>query len=154
MSLLPNTELVAIAWIKGIPGIPTNSVNTTLPSDNTTWSSSGFVQVPFAVGGSPDMEINMQRPVVQVDFWAVNINGAKPPWGKAAQLAQKVVQATWQGENTANPANRSVTMHVPGYLQARVHSAYFVVEPRRITEDDARFARFSGDLQLHWRVIE
>ena len=152
--LIPNTELVAVSWIKGIPGIPVSSVSTTLPSDNTTWSASGFIQVPFVVGGSPDIDIQMYRPVVQVEFWAVNLSGAKPPWGKAAQLAQKVVQATWQGENTSNPMNRTLTMHVPGYMQARAHSVYFVSEPRRIAEDEARFARYSGDLQIHWRVIE
>ena len=53
--LIPNTELVAVSWIKGIPGIPVSSVSTTLPSDNTTWSASGFIQVPFVVGGSPDI---------------------------------------------------------------------------------------------------
>lgn len=152
--LNPNDELVAVAWLKGIPGLPTNSINTTLPRDNTTWAASGFVQVPWVVGGTPDFEIPMRRSIVQINFWAVNLNGAKPPWGKAAHLAQTTLEATWKMENESTSTQRTVTMHVSGYKQAHVHSAYFLVEPRRIPNDDARFALYTGDMQIHWRVVE
>lgn len=155
MALLnPNTELVALAWIKGIPGVPVNSINTTLPTDNSTFAASGFIQVPWLVGGNPDFYIPVFRPVVQVNFWAVNLGGAKPPWGKAAQLAQKVIDATWKMENEPDSMQRTVDMPVPGYKQAHVFSTYFLMEPRRIPNDDARFALYSGDLQLHWKVVE
>lgn len=150
----PNTELVAIAWLKGVPGLPANSINTTLPKDNSTWAASGFVQIPFVVGGNPDFYIPVFRPIVQVNFWGVNVNGAKPPWGKAAQMAQRAVEATWKAENEAYSMQRTVSMHVSGYKQAHVFSAYFLTEPRRIPNDDARMALYSGDLQLHWKVVE
>lgn len=152
--LRPNSELVAIAWLKGIPGLPTNAINTTLPKDNSTWAASGFVQVPFVVGGNPDFYIDVQRPVVQINFWAVNLNGSKPPWGKASHLAGLVIDATWRAENELTSAQRTVSMHVPGYKQAHVFSAYFLMEPRKIPDDDARFALYSGDLQMHWKVVE
>lgn len=152
--LRPNDELVTIAWLKSINGLPTNSINTTLPRDNSTWAASGFIQIPFVVGGMPDMYVPVKRPVVQLNFWANNPNGAKPPWGKAAHLSEIVLNETYQCENDANPSQRTVSIHLPGYMQAHVFSAYFLTEPRRIPNDDARFALYSGDLQLHWKVIE
>lgn len=152
--LRPNNELVTIAWLKGIPGLPSNSINTTLPKDNSTWAASGFIQIPFIVGGYPDMYVPVRRPIVQVNFWGCNPNGAKPPWGKVAQLSEKVVDATYQNENDVNPSQRTVSIHLPGYMQAHVFSAYFLIEPRRVPNDDARFALYSGDLQIHWKVVE
>jgi hypothetical protein len=151
VAYLPHDELVAVAWLKGIPGVPATGVGTTLPGDNSTWAASGYLQVSV-VGGSPDRDVPMHRPLIQVDSWAVNVNGAKPPWGKANQLAEVVVAAGYGRQDDAAPAQRIVTLPA-NYQQARVHAAYVVMAPRRILEDDARFARYQMDLQMAWSAV-
>lgn len=149
MSLLPTNELVAIAWLKGITDLPTDAIGTTLPAVDS-WADTGFIEVGV-VGGSPDRDIPVRRPVLGIQCWAANANSGRPPWGKANQLAEIIAAACYGGVDDVVPSQRVVTMHVPGYQQARVTAAYFVTEPRRIPRaDDARYAMYSGDLQMHW----
>lgn len=152
MTLRPHNELVGIAWLKGVPGLPAGSIGTTLPSDNSTWSASGFIQVGIA-GGSPEPYLPIHRPVLQLDFWAVNSSGSRPPWGKANQLAEVVKANCYDHQDAATPTLRTVTLHVAGYQQARVLSAQMMTEPRRMPDDEARYARYSADLALVWTVI-
>lgn len=148
--LLPHGELVAVAWVKGIAGVPPSGVGTTLPGDNTTWAASGFAQVSGPVGGTPDMDVPLHRPVMQVDTWACNLGSAKPPWGKANQLAELIMAGCYGRGDDPEPAGRLVTLP-PGYQNARVLAAYATTQPRRNQiVDNARFARYTFDLQLHW----
>jgi hypothetical protein len=140
------TDLVAVAWLKGVAGIPPGSVATTLPSDTSAWAASGFVQVT-CVGGSPEPHMPLRVPVVSVDCWAVNPNSGRPPWGKAATLAELVRDGTLAGD-----AGRVVTLPVGG-LSARVLSAWALTEARRILDDDASYARYSLDVSLAWVAI-
>lgn len=151
MTLRPNSELVTVAWIKGITGIPSSSVGTTLPGDNTTWATSGFVQVGVA-GGTPDIDLPVARPVMDVRCWAVNPGSARPPWGKANQLAEIIRAACYHPQDDDDPTQRTVTLPA-GYQQARVLCAYWVTEPRRIPGDEARYACYGGDLAVHWVAI-
>jgi hypothetical protein len=139
MALRPNTELVSVSWLRSIPGI--DNVGTTLPKD----ISEGFVQVTV-VGGTPDKDLPMARPVIQIDTWAGKANSNKPPWGHANSLAELIRMATF-----APDVSRLLTMGVGGYEKARVLSAYPVTEPRRIP-DEGGYARYQFDLQIHWRV--
>lgn len=150
MTFLPHSELVAVAWLKGIPGIPAGAVGTTLPADTSAWLD-GFLQVSV-VGGSPHRDVPQHQPVVQVDCWAANPSGARPPWGKANQLAERITAHCYGNVNDALPVQRVVTLP-DGYQPARVQSAYVVTEPRRIPADEARFARYSLDLQLFWVAV-
>ena len=59
--LRANTDLVAQAWLAGVPGLDGAMVASTLPSDVTGWAVSGFVQVT-TVGGSPDAYVPMREP--------------------------------------------------------------------------------------------
>lgn len=147
---LPHDELVAVAWLKGVDGVPGSGVGTTLPGDGTTWAASGFVQVSGPVGGNPGMDVPLHRPVMQVDTWACNLGSAKPPWGKANQLAELIVAGCYGRGDDPAPAGRTVTLP-SGYQNARVLSAYATTVPRRNQlVDDARMARYTFDLQLHW----
>lgn len=143
MPYLPTNELVAIAWLKSIEGIPENSVNTQLPADNSTWEASGFVQVGMA-GGTPDMYTPQNQPVLQVDCWAANPNSEKPPWGKANNLAEIIKAAVYDkrywGHLTLPATHENV----------RVLGAVATTEPRRVLGDEARFACYTFDLQLFW----
>lgn len=149
--LLPNSELVTVAWLKSLDGIPTNGVGTTLPAASA-WAADGFVQVSVA-GGAPDRDLPVARPVMSVDCWANNPNSARPPWGKAAQLAEVIRAACYRMQNDPDPTQQILTMHVAGYQRAVLYSAYWVSEPRRRPADEARFARIGGDLQIHWAVV-
>ncbi|AVH60007.1 MULTISPECIES: hypothetical protein [Streptomyces] len=143
-----NSELVAVAWLQGAAGMEAGQVATTLPSDQAAWEANGFVQVPMIVGGTPQLHYALREPVVQVDAWAVNRNSGKPPWGKAASLMELIVAATY------DTARMQRTLILPsGYPQARVMTAHFITEPRRIPADDASCARYSADLALHWITL-
>lgn len=142
--ILPTNERVAEAWLASLPGLSQDMVGEQLPQDQSKWSTSGFVQVT-TVGGSPALYVPVAKPVVQLDFWAVNPSSAKAPWGKANNLAEVVRKACYV------LANNEVTLTLAGkFGPARVMSAYFITEPRRIYGDQADHARYSADLQMVW----
>lgn len=140
---LPTNELVAVQWIKSINGIPTNSVNTQLPADNSTWEVSGFIQVSMA-GGSPDMYTPQNQPLLQVDCWAAKPNSEKPPWGKANNLAEIIKAACYDKRYWGHLAMP------PTHENVRVLGSVATTEPRRVQGDEARFACYTFDLQLFW----
>ncbi|MET9517417.1 hypothetical protein [Streptomyces sp. NPDC002994] len=143
-----NSELVAVAWLQGATGMEAGQVATTLPTDVSAWEANGFVQVGPAVGGAPQLHYALREPVVQVDFYAVNPASGKPPWGKAASLAELAVAATY------DEARMQRTLTLPaGYPQARVMTAHFISEPRRLPGDDSSYARFQADLAFHWITL-
>lgn len=142
--LRPTTELVACAWIAGIEGVTSDMVATTLP-DSTSWSTNGFIQV-YTVGGSPKLHNPLRQPVLNVDCWAVSPNSNKAPWGKANYLAELVWDASM-----VSPG-RVVTL--PGsYPQARVLGVDVLQEPRRVPSDQAGYARYQFDMQIHWAAV-
>lgn len=143
-----NSELVAVAWLTGATGITAGQVATTLPTDTTVWQDNGFVQVCPVVGGSPQLHYALREPVVQVDCYALTPGSGKPPWGKAASLMELLIAATY------DPARLQATLTLPaGYPQARVMTAHFQSEPRRMPGDDASYARYTADLALHWITL-
>ncbi|WP_030917303.1 hypothetical protein [Streptomyces sp. NRRL B-24720] len=150
MAVIPmaNTELVAVAWLLSAAGIEPGQVATTLPSDSAAWAENGFVHVVGAVGGSPQVDYALREPVVQIDTYAVNPGSGKPPWGKAASLMELIAAAAYQGAGM----QRALTL-LPGYPQARVMSAHFTSEPRRMPGDDSSYARYQADLALHWITL-
>lgn len=143
MSLRPNTELVAAAWLGGITGLSPSMVATQLPQDVSTWQSTGFVTFRVT-GGSPSTYTPLRSPMLSVDAWAVGRNSNKPPWAMANGLMELIDQ----GCRAAN-AQRWLTL--PGsYLQARVTTAYFTSEPQRLYQDPGNYARYVGNLALNW----
>lgn len=146
--LHPTSELVAVAWLKTLAALPSSNIATTLPKDSAGWTADGFVQVT-AVGGSPNLYVPLNDPVVSVDCWAAAASGSSSPWGKANQLAEIVRAASYV--RTAFPV---LVTGLPGnYNNARVHSAWPITEPRRITGDPGSYARYTFDLQLVWTEV-
>lgn len=139
----PNAELLMVAWIKSLSGIPEGGVATKLPSDPAMWAAAGFVQVGV-VAGSPEVHTPLRGPVVQIDCWANNINSEKVPWGKASALAETIVNACYK-----NNQQRVFGMPV-GFTAARLLCVWPLIEPRRIPDDEAGFARVSVDLAVRW----
>ncbi|HWB38440.1 MAG TPA: hypothetical protein VHA75_20680 [Rugosimonospora sp.] len=140
MSLQPNTELVALAWLTATVGLPDGL---DLPEDNTTWAASGFIQV-HTVGGTPGVHFPLRQPVVSVDCWAVDSDGEYPPWNRALQMAEQVVAACY------DPASKRQVTLPAAYLPAHVQSAYPLTEPRRVPSDVAAYAHAQFDLALNW----
>lgn len=146
ITLLPSSELVAVAWLATLPGITSSMVGTTLPADTSTWATNGFLTVTTA-GGTPGLEVPIRSPLVQVDVWAVKVGAQRPPWGHADQLAQKVVAGCYGA--TSGP--RNLTLHAgPSTGTAVLRAAWATMEPQRLYGDDSSYARFRLDIRLDW----
>ena len=148
MPLFPTAEMMAVAWLKTVDGIPSDKVATSLPGDNSTWAASGFIQVSVA-GGTPQSHVPLYAPVIQVDCWANNANSQKPPWGKAGHLAGAIQWATY-----SQGAQVGVLPMLDDFYDVRVTTVRCVSEPRRIPGDDAGFARVQLDLEFSWTLAE
>lgn len=158
MPLLPNNDLVAVAWIGGIPGLSASMVSTNLPQDVTTWQTNGFITTSV-IGGSPDLYLPIRKPVVQIDCWAVNPNSGKPPWGKANQLAELVRDHVQTMNRMTANFHRLLSFPQGNYSGAVVMDAMLRTEPRRAIAqgmmpvgDEASYARYLFDVEMHWRV--
>ncbi len=146
MPLHPNNELVAVAWLKGIPYLGSR-VATRLPTDNTTWSASGFVTAA-TIGGTPDSELPYRMPLISVDCWGSTPDGGQPPWNLASQLAEEVRVAVL----THGTTGRAVTLPA-GYLGARVETVVLRTEPRRIVGDVSSYAHYTMDVEFWWKEL-
>lgn len=146
-TLYANDELVTVAWL-ALVFDSTDMVGLTLPQDQTKWSASGFVQPSSFPGGSSDMYVPMYSPVVQVDCWAVTPTSGKPAWGKAANLAQAIENATY------GTAFREKTLTLPGsFPPAQLKTVYLNTRPHRVPDDPSGFARFMLELRINWAPV-
>lgn len=144
----PTNELVVVAWLKGIAFIGSNA-STTLPADNSTWAASGFVQVSPA-GGSAHAYLPLGQPVMTLDCFACAQNSSRPPWNKAFQLAQQIMDHV---QRTPELVARDVTLK-DTYRPARVLAAWPVSEPKRNRSDPADYARVTLDMEFRWRETQ
>lgn len=153
MTYLPSTELVVVAWLKGITALG-NGVAVDLPADTSGWPTIGTPAGPFfvqvtTVGGSGDAEILVDSPVVSIDVYAANAGGSKPPWARASQIAE-VIRAAAR-DHTAIP--RKVTLPT-GYGAGYVHGVQLVgPPPRRVPGDQATYAHYVMELQFDWSAV-
>ncbi len=144
--MIPSSDLVAAAWLRlALPGF---GVATTLPADATPLRTSGFVRL-LTVGGTPERDVPMRRPVVAAECWAAPATEAssKPPWGRAANLAEQLVAATYD----RSLMDVTIDLSSQGdYSPARVRTVIALSEPRRIENDPANYARFDVDCEFLW----
>jgi hypothetical protein len=139
----PSHDLVAVAFLQSLD-LPADGIDTDLPRDPADWTNQGFIQVT-AVGGSPEIDVPVYRPAVQVDVWANRPGSEYPPWNQAGHLAAALVAATYDTDNFG------ISPTLPdGFRTVRVLTAFPLSEPRRILDDPAGFARVSLDLALRW----
>lgn len=139
----PTSEIVAITWLKTIPGLPSGQIATDLPGDESKWDEHGFVTVND-IAGTPDMYVPIAHPVLHIDCWAVTRGSNRPPWRKANVLAEYIRAAT------TNDSLLGVTALPAQFEDCRVMSAYMVSEPVPMNADEARFAVYGFDLAVHW----
>jgi hypothetical protein len=139
-----NSELVASAFIAAVLG-DSSIVGTTLPRDNTTWSTSGFAQIVVAAG-IPEIHVPVRRPVIGVQCWASpSGSSTKPPWGKAATLAELILAGCY----ASSGATRTLTLPA-GFNAVRMFSAWPITEPRRMPSDVSSYARYGFDMRCDW----
>ena len=84
-----------------------------------------------------------------MDCWAANSQSQKPPWNKAAVLAEAIQAACYDHpgipQRVALPAD---------YPDAQVLSAYTTGEHRRINDDASSYARYSiPGLVIAWTEV-
>jgi hypothetical protein len=147
-ALRATPELVAIAWLKTVLG---DIVATTLPkptANGLAWETTGFVTL-ITAGGSPNQYVPLRDPVMGVDCWAANSQSQKPPWNRAACLAEAIQAACYD-----HPAIPQTVTLPTGYPAARVLSAYTTGEHRRINDDASSYARYSiPGLVIAWTEV-
>lgn len=146
MTLHPVTDLVAVAYLRTVPELDPALISTTLPKDINAWAD-GFVQV-VGIGGAPGIYVPLHASIVNVSCWAANMASGKPPWNKANQLAEHIKA------ECLNHIPKTLDLTSFGdYAPARVHTAFFVVGPRRVPSDEGSYARYDGDMQLNWTPL-
>lgn len=143
MGLRPVTDLVAQAWLASLPTLSAGMVGSTLPQGDS-WVTTGFVQVTV-VAGSVDIRTGLRTPHVQVDCWARRPASTKPPWRHANQLAETVLAAAVGGTGQQTVLDLGVN-----YDRARLLTVCPLGEPRRVSDPDGSYARYSFDLNIVW----
>lgn len=147
--LLPNDELVAMAWLIAAVPLASGKVATTLP--DPPWTDNEFVQI-MQVGGGSDVDNPIANPVVSCNCFAMKVNSLNPPWGQAAQLAQKIWLATFQPHYAPHGAVE-LDMPTPSptpYGRALVRTVSAVSRPRRIPSDPSHYAVYNIDIEISW----
>jgi hypothetical protein len=152
-----NSELAAQAWLKTVPGLPVNQINSTLPQDQTSWATTGFIQYMVIGGGMSSKYYGYRSPVVTVHCWATNPSGQNPPWGRACDLAEAIYK-----ELLLDNGRENVTLSVAGAPKIRVLQAWELGEPKRIPWgfpagkgfiDPANTAHYTIDFQMAWAEL-
>ncbi|NUU26114.1 MAG: hypothetical protein HOV68_32130 [Streptomycetaceae bacterium] len=151
--LRANTELVAVAWVGGVPGLTPEMVGTRRPSDNSTWAASGFVTVRPAGGGAIDVDTPFRHPVVTCEFWAVRPGSNRPPKARASLLGETVWAAVTPTSTAERAAIRRPVTLPGGYPDAFVHSVHPVSELRPAYGEQGGYAHYLLDLQFHWAEL-
>lgn len=150
----PTSDLVAVAWlVEYVPELVAAMVGTALPKDTTKWAATGFLQATSVPGGrTPDIDVPLRRPVVQLDAWATaNTSGTassiKPPWNLAAELLEHVRIAT-EDAQTGHYGKPLVVK--ANYLDVRVQAVYLLSEPSKVLNDPSGYAHLTADLAIDW----
>lgn len=147
--LLPNDELVAMAWLIAAVPLAAGKVATKLP--DPPWTDNEFVQV-MQVGGGADLDNPIANPVVSCNCFAMKPNSTNPPWGQAAHLAQSIWLATFQIRYAPDDAVE-LDMPTPSptpYGRAVVRTVSALTRPRRIPSDPSQYAVYNVDIELSW----
>lgn len=137
------TERVAVAWLASLAAFSAGMVGTVLP-DGTGWATTGFLVVT-TVGGSSDVHIPVEHPIVSVQCYAVDPDTGVPPWFAAGNLAAALGAACFA------PTGVQQVLALPDCDQsARVLSVYTTGQSRRSYADLGDYACVVQQLTLNW----
>lgn len=148
MALHPTAELVAKAFISGIPGVPSGKVATALPAKREAWPD-GFV-VAVALPSTPQLHVKKRESILDVVCWYPPKPGSnKPQWNHAAQLAEDIFDEAYRDPLEVQ---RLLTALPSEYNHARVLS-WMPGEPERRGNDSAGNAAFGLNIEMHWIAV-
>jgi len=147
-ALHPSTDLVAVAWLRTLPGLVADGVANQLPANEASWAANGFVVVPMVVGGSPHSTMPLRRPVVQCECWGTVAGSDKLPWGIPSQLAEQIRFGCLDRDTFGRLL--PITANGVTYPSARVLSAKMLTEPHRVWHDSGDYAGVLFNLALQW----
>jgi len=99
------------------------------------------------VGGSVNGTVPVRQPVMSIDTYSYNRGGVRPPWGRANNIAEIIVRASYSTEWGA--AMGPVTLP-SGHGAARVNAASVRTEPERRPADEAGYAHYGFELEISW----
>lgn len=151
----PNSELVAVAWLKGVTGLNDDLIGPALPKDITKWRDEGFLQVTAIPGGrTPDPDIPRRQPVVQLDGWGVAGDpaaaGAESTLKPAFARAFRLIELVRLGTEAQDGRYLKIVELPDGYADARVQAAYLITDPSRVDDDPSGYGRVTADLAIDW----
>lgn len=143
MSHYPTSELVVVTWLRQRVALAGAQVATALPSE---LPAEGFITVA-AVPSAALVDGGGRLSVLTLDAWAAPANGgSKPPWNRAAQLAEVVRNAL---ASDVQVFGKLIDLG-PDYFAARMLSLYMTTEPRRVNGDPSAYARYTFDVAASW----
>ena len=155
LPLLLNSTVVASEWLRTITPLVQagTQVGQTLPQDNTSWGTSGFVLVQN-IGGNHGLYTPLERPIMQLSAYAVSPNGQKPLFNLANAIISHIVKASREYE-AVDAVMRVLTPTVKGktYPQARVLTCYPLHEERKVVNDLSQAGRYDIDFRFHWTRV-
>lgn len=147
-SLHAPADLVVQSWVRSIPGLVCDGVAGQLPSDENSWSANGFIVVPTVVGGAPESNMPVRRPVATIECWGTVPGSDRLPWSIPSQLAEQVIHGTF--DRTTFGRSLAVQNGKVTYPSARVLSATCMSEPRRVFSDVGDYAGYLLDVRFYW----
>lgn len=152
MTHRPNTDLVTMAWLKLVPGVPVDQVATKLPKDLTVVREHGFVRVLSGIASRSPIESGMRRPVVQIECWYApkEVGSQKVPWGQASDIAEAIYEAS----QSFALMGVEVDLSPWGDYGSAIVNTVNALEPRKMEGDPSGFARFDVDAEINWTRSE
>jgi hypothetical protein len=160
----PTSELVVAAWIAAITPIPAGMIATQPPAA-TSWTAfvppgatpayTNIVQFVAArvIGGTPQLNVPVRKPVAEIKCYATNVNSDKPPWFAANQTAELITYACYNRMLYEFSRGLTVGTNNTNYNPANVLSAVVHTEPRRLYGDIRNYAVYQRDIGFTWREV-
>lgn len=158
MAYRPNSELVAVAWAKGIPGLTATGcgVSTRVPANPPDWGTAvgrvyRFIKVGPVVGGGVG-DTPLRSSVVAFTLYGARVGSGQPPHSAVQEISELILADTWTDANgRIDAGGRDVSPYLPtGYNPAAVRSVQLMNEPRRQPGDAASYSKYTMDAQIFW----
>lgn len=146
----PTSTIVCRAWLRSVLRAEVGVDRKLPPEADANMRTYGFVVV-MGVGGSPDIDVPLRRPVAGLRCWVAPpaADNSIVQWNAAERLAGWVIAAAY-----AHPVIGATVdpraLGLGSYRPARVHTVIPVSEPREAPDDPSNYAGIDIDIQLNW----
>lgn len=104
------------------------------------------------VGGTPDVDLTLRRPVYTLEAWSNNGDDVRPPWGYANLAIEYVRELSERFSSNAVLGNVRCVPPDP-WEPFVVHNLLIHQEPRKFRGDQTGAARYDMDIELWWTPL-